>query len=168
MNKLYLIIISEISEYSIDEVVSNIYSSHLKRSREVDFFNAQFTSGECCIGEYNGSIILVDPTNVFDFYSEDIGLFAKCIFDYFPEATLTVLSLYSVINSVGFAIIEKGKPKRVKWRDWEKVYVDYGDKIEEEMDENSSVVDLLLERYFGDNEQEVLMNLDSIKLVEYK
>ena len=108
MNKLYLIIISEISEYSIDEVVSNIYSSHLKRSREVDFDEAQFTSGQCCIGEYKGNIILVDPSNVFNFYSEDTGLFAKSVFDYFPDAAITVLSLYSVINSVGFGIIKSG------------------------------------------------------------
>jgi hypothetical protein len=111
---------------------------------------------------------LVDPSNVFDFYSEDTGLFAKSVFDYFPDAAITVLSLYSVINSVGFAIIKSRKLQRAKWRDWQKVYVDYGDKVEEEMDENSSVIDLLLQRYFGDSEREVEINLDSFKLVEYR
>lgn len=168
MNKLFLIVISEISECNIDDVVNNIYSSKLKRNKELDFFDAQYTNGKCCIGKYNGNILIVDPTNVFDFYSEDTGLFTRRIFEYFPYAAITVLSLYSVIDSVGFAVIKSGKLQRAKWRDWQKVYVDYGDKIEEEIDENSSVIDLLLQRYFGDNEREVEMNLDSIKFVEYR
>ena len=141
--------------------------------------SAQFIWEGYGIGKLGNHMLIVNPYLVFKFYTPNISDFEYNFCQLLPKSEIAILSLYSVINSYGFAIIKKGKRIRVKYGADEQVYFDYGKKLKEEIEVEKDSLDdgysngwrvvyRLLERYFGKDEKQVFNNLNSIELKEYK
>jgi len=180
MNKLYLIIIGKISNIDIDKVRESLGLENLRPGKLRDMFSAQLILEGYCIGKYKDNVLIVSPVAVFEFFNVEIGPFAKRVSDVFADKEIVVLTLYSVIDSYGFAVVSNGERLRAKWGgEGDKIYIDYGDKIKEENEVNeeafvdgshlgTNIVHMLLRRYFGKDDKEVESNLCKINLLEYK
>jgi hypothetical protein len=71
---------------------------------------------------------------MFDFYKPTISIIEKKIGILFPDSEISALTLYSAVEMYGYAIIKNTQRQRIKNGADSKVYIDYGDKIQEEKD----------------------------------
>jgi len=142
--KIYLIIISNSSNVNTNEIPAKIGFPNLKPLREVSMSKAQYISS-ICIGKYDDKIFIVSDDLVFKFYEKNISEFERKICDSFPNSEIAVLTLYGTVDLYGYCIINNGKRQRVKSGSDLELYIDEGDKLQEE-------IEISKEKIFTDQE----------------
>jgi len=130
--KIYLIIISNANNINTTDVPKKIGLDDLKPTKEITILDAQFAKG-ISIGKYGDKIFIVSQDLVFKFYDKTPSAFEKRICDSFPNSEIAVLTLNGTVDLYGYNIIKDGKRQRVKSGADLELYVDYGDKLQEEI-----------------------------------
>lgn len=130
--KIYLIIISNASNINTSDVPKKIGLDNLKSTKEISIHEAQYAKGTS-IGKYEDKIFIVSQDLVFKFYDMTPSEFEKRICDSFPNSEIAVLTLNGTVDLYGYNIIKDGKRQRVKSGADLDLYVDYGDKLPEEL-----------------------------------
>ena len=131
--KIYLIIISNVNNINTADVPRKIGMDSVKSSKEISIHEAQYAKGTS-IGKYGDKIFIVSQDLVFQFYDKTPSAFEKRICDSFPNTEIAVLTLNGTVDLYGYNIIKNGKRQRVKSGADLDLYVDYGDKLPEELE----------------------------------
>ena len=147
--KIYLIVITNASNVNPSDVPQKIGLTDLKPRKEISIQEAQSING-ISIGKYNDKIFIVSRSIISKFYDPTPSDFERKICDSFPNSDIAILALDGTVDLFGYNIIKNGKRQRVKAGADLDIFVDYGEKIEEE-------VALSKEKIFDDSE------LDEIK-----
>lgn len=130
--KIYLIIISNASNINTTEIPQKIGLHNIKPTKEISMHEAQFAKG-ISIGKYNDKIFIVSQDLIFKFYDKTPSEFEKRICDSFPNSEIAALALNGTVDLYGYNIIKRGRRERVKSGADLNVYVDYGNKLPEEV-----------------------------------
>lgn len=130
--KIYLIIISNANNINVSDVPKKIGYDSLKPTKEISLQEAQYEKG-ISIGKYGDEIFIVSQDLVFKFYDKTPSEFEKKICDLFPNSEIAILTLNGTVDGYGYNIIKDGKRQRVKSGADLNVYVDYGNKLPEEL-----------------------------------
>lgn len=89
--------------------------------------------GSINIGYYNNCIVIADDWQLIDkFISEKMHPVEEALMKLFPESEIVSITCHSVVNSHGYALLKDGKKLRAKALDYEKLYFDMGEWLEEE------------------------------------
>ena len=169
MNKLYLIIVTNALNVQLDTLKEHLGYENMMPVEVVDLFEAQLIGSGVCLGSYGDRLLIVDPFQVCEFFSEGISTYECNICKLFPYSDIVALNLYSVVDMYGYSIIKEGKRVRTKWATDDEIYIDIGERIAEEDDlENdhdmcATVPIRLLGRYLGKES-----DLGNIMLNKYK
>lgn len=142
--KIYLIIISNANNINTADVPKKIGLDNLKPTKEISIHEAQYAKGTS-IGKYGDKIFIVSQDLVFKFYDKTPSDFEKKICDSFPNSEIAVLTLNGTVDLYGYNIIKDGKRQRVKSGADLELYVDYGEKLPEE-------ITISKEKLFDDDE----------------
>lgn len=130
--KLYLIIISNAININTTDVLQRIGMNNLKPKKEISMHEAQYMEG-ISIGKYGDNIFIVSQDLVFRFYDKTASAFEKKICDSFPNSEIAVLTLNGTVDLYGYNLIRNGKRQRVKSGADLDLYIDYGEKLSEEI-----------------------------------
>ena len=130
--KIYLIIISNANNINTTDIPKKIGLDNLKPTKEISIHDAQYAKGTS-IGKYGDKIFIVSQDLVFNFYDKTPSDFEKKICDSFPNSEIAVLTLNGTVDLYGYNIIKDGKRLRVKSGADLDLYVDYGEKLPEEI-----------------------------------
>jgi len=142
--KLYLIVITNAAKISTAEVPEKIGVDNLSPKQEISLHQAQSAKG-LFIGKHKDKLVIVSQDLVFDFYEKSPSDFEKKVLAAFPNSEIAVLTLNGTTDLYGYSIIKDGKRQRVKSGADLELYVDYGEKLQEE-------IDVLKEKLFDDDE----------------
>lgn len=148
--KIYLIIISNASNISTSEVPQKIGLGNLKPTIEISMGEAQYENG-ISIGKYGDKIFIVSQTYVFKFYDKTPSEFEKRLCESFPNSEIAVLTLNGTVDLYGYNIIKNSKRLRVKSGADLDLYIDFGDKLPEELAISN-------EKIFSDDELKDIKN----------
>jgi hypothetical protein len=130
--KIYLIIITNASNISSNEIPRKIGLDNMNQTKEISIHEAQYVKGTS-IGKYLDKIFIVSQDLVFKFYDNNPSEFEKRFCDSFPDSEIAVLTINGTADLYGYSIIKGGKRERVKSGADLKIYVDYGNKLPEEL-----------------------------------
>ena len=142
--KIYLIIISNANNINTAEIPQKIGLDNVRPTKEISIHEAQYAKGTS-IGKYGDKIFIVSQDLVFKFYDKTPSDFEKKLCDLFPNSEIAVLTLNGTVDLYGYNIIKNGKRRRIKSGADLDLYVDYGDKLPEE-------VTISKEKIFDDEE----------------
>jgi hypothetical protein len=142
--KLYLIIITNAANVNTTEIPAKLGLESIKPTKEINLLEAQ-TSRKTCIGKHGGNIYIVSEELVFKFYDKAPSEFEKKLSAAFPKSDIAVLTLNSTVDLYGYSIISNGNRQRIKFGADSELYVDFGNKLQEEMD-------ISKEKLFDDDE----------------
>jgi len=130
--KIYLIIISNANNINTTDVPQKIGLANAKPTKEISIHEAQYAQGTF-IGKYGDKIFIVSQDLVFKFFDKTPSEFEKKICDSFPNSEIAILTLNGTVDLYGYNVIKNGKRLRVKSGADLDLYVDYGDKLPEEL-----------------------------------
>jgi len=130
--KIYLIIISNANNINATDIPQKIGLENVKPTKEISIHEAEYAKGTS-IGKYGDKIFIVSQDLVFRFYDKTPSEFEKRICDSFPNSEIAVLTLNGTVDLYGYNVIKNGRRQRVKSGADLNLYVDYGDKLPEEL-----------------------------------
>ena len=156
--KIYMIIISNAGTINTADIPAKIGETHLKPIREISIHDAQYAEGTS-IGKFGDRIFIAGQKLVLKFYDKSPSDFEKRICDSFPGSEIAVLTLNGTSNLYGYSLIKNRMRQRIKYGADLDVYIDYGQKLAEE-------VVIAKEELFDREELEEIMSDNSKEVVE--
>jgi hypothetical protein len=142
--KIYLIAITNAGNVNTTDVPKKLGLDNLKPTKEINIHDAQYEQG-IFIGKNGDKIFIVCSDLVFKFYDKTPSDFEKKISAAFPNSEISVITINQTSDLYGYSVIKNGKRLRVKSGADLELYVDYGDKLPEE-------IEISKEKLFDDDE----------------
>ncbi|HEX5151634.1 MAG TPA: hypothetical protein VFW07_09290 [Parafilimonas sp.] len=142
--KIYLIAITNAANVNTTDIPKKLGFDNLKPTKEISIHEAQYEQG-ISIGKFGDKIFIVSSDLVFKFYDKTPSDFEKKISAEFPNSEIAIITINQTSDLYGYNIIENGKRQRVKSGADLELYVDYGDKLPEE-------IEISKEKLFEDDE----------------
>lgn len=142
--KIYLIVITNAANVNTTDVPKKLGFDNLKPTKEINIHNAQYENG-ISIGKYADKIFIVSSDLVFKFYDKTPSEFERKISSEFPNSEVVVITINQTSDLYGYNIIKNGKRQRTKSGADLELYVDYGEKLPEE-------IEISKEKLFDDDE----------------
>jgi hypothetical protein len=130
--KIYMIIICNANNINATEVPQKIGLTNLKVKKEITLHQAQYESG-VSVGKYGDKLFIVSESLIFGCLDTIPSEFEKKICNAFPDSEIAILTLNGTVDLYGYSIIKNGKRLRVKMGADLTTYIDYGDKLPEEI-----------------------------------
>ena len=142
--KIYLIAITNAANVNTTDVPKKLGLDNLKPTKEINIQEAQYERG-ISIGKYGDKIFIVSPDLVFKFYDKTPSELEKKLSAEFPNSEIAVIAINQTSDLYGYSVIKNGKRQRTKSGADLELYVDYGDKLPEE-------IEISKEKLFDDEE----------------
>ena len=142
--KIYLIAITNAANINAADVPKKLGLDNLKPTKEINIHEAQYERG-ISIGKYGDKIFIISSDLVFKFYDKKPSDLEKKLSAEFPNSEIAVIAINQTSDLYGYSIIKNGKRQRTKSGADLELYVDYGDKLPEE-------IEISKEKLFDDEE----------------
>jgi hypothetical protein len=142
--KIFLIVINNAANINAADLPQKIGLYNVKPTKEISIHEAQYAKGTS-IGKYGDKIFIVSQDLVFKFYHKTPSDFEKKVCEAFPNSEIAILTLNGTVDLFGYNIIKNGKRQRVMSGADLDLYVDYGEKLPEE-------ISISKEKIFNDEE----------------
>ena len=142
--KIYLIAITNAANIHTADVPKKLGLDNLKPTKEINIHEAQYERG-ISIGKYGDKIFIISSDLVFKFYDKKPSDLEKKLSAEFPNSEIAVIAINQTSDLYGYSIIKNGKRQRTKSGADLELYVDYGDKLPEE-------IEISKEKLFDDEE----------------
>lgn len=155
--KLSSVIINTTTDIGYKELLENLGYKNLEKIENKPYDAAMFPGkNEIYIGSYNNITIISGDDLPIDFFTDSLSNTEKRFISSFPNSEICAVSLQSVINHFGFALLKNGEKIRVKAGDGDLgTIIDIGQPLEQELELLSkSRINEKGQRlyYFDDNE----------------
>ena len=131
--KIYLIAITNAANIHMADVPKKLGLDNLKPTKEINIHEAQYERG-ISIGKYGDKIFIISSDLVFKFYDKKPSDLEKKLSAEFPNSEIAVIAINQTSDLYGYSIIKNGKRQRTKSGADLELYVDYGDKLPEEIE----------------------------------
>ena len=131
--KIYLIAITNAANINTADVPKKLGLDNLKPTKEINIHEAQYERG-ISIGKYGDKIFIISSDLVFKFYDKKPSDLEKKLSAEFPNSEIAVIAINQTSDLYGYSIIKNGKRQRTKSGADLELYVDYGDKLPEEIE----------------------------------
>lgn len=156
----YFVFVKHQEESDVNQVLAKLGYGEYKPTKEVDLWNTSKPKN-LYVGEYNRYLIFSEPNLPFQFYNKEPSEIEIKFCETFPNAQISAFVINETVGMFGYSIIENGIRKRIKHGCDGAYYIDFGEKLIEEvnhpeqpifdeetieeMEENGENIDALIE-----------------------
>jgi hypothetical protein len=143
------IIINPKADIENEKLLEELGFSNLKKIQDEPYAVAMYPApGMVYIGTYKDNLIISATNFPLEFFSRSLSPLEEKLISLFPCAEICAVSLNSVVNHWGYAVIKQGRKVRAKASDADEgTALDFGDPLEEE----STLYENGQRRYYFEN-----------------
>lgn len=133
--KLSSIIINPKTEIQFENLLEELGFSNLKKIEDEPYDVAIYPEADkVFVGIYKNNLIISANNLPLEFYNKSLSALEEKLINLFPDSEICAVSLNSVINHWGYAIIRDGKKIRARTGDGDSgTTLDIGEPVKEEL-----------------------------------